>query len=208
MEIKLYCCAAVRKAVNQKESQRHRKIGETTMPKRTRSYDSWLLKELTDPLVAANYINAASEDSDEMLLVAVRKVAEAHKMSRVAREANVNRESLYKTLSSEGHPLLESFRNIIGAVGLKLLAVPKDMTIGQLKVETPTSQPGEVVDTAETSGKVLYPGFTGAFYFTLSSGFNYPTTVTTTTASDETTRLCAQGAVAVAAQPLGETHAG
>jgi len=54
------------------------------MPKRTRSYDAWLLKELIDPVIAANYINAASEDSDEMLLVAMRNVAEAHKMSHVA----------------------------------------------------------------------------------------------------------------------------
>lgn len=109
------------------------------MPKRTRSYDSWLLKELTDPVVAANYINAASEDSDEMLLVAVRNVAEAHKMSRVAREASVNRVSLYKTLSSGGNPLLGNYRNIMSALGLKLLVVPKQSANAPSTVKKPKS---------------------------------------------------------------------
>lgn len=96
------------------------------MPKRTKSYDSWLLKELTDPVVAANYINAASEDSDEMLLVAMRNVAEAHKMVRVAKDANVSRESLYRTLSDEGNPRLKNFRTILGTFGLKIKVTPEN----------------------------------------------------------------------------------
>jgi len=99
------------------------------MPKRTRSYDAWLLKELIDPVIAANYINAASEDSDEMLLVAMRNVAEAHKMSHVAQEANVNRESLYKTLSSEGNPRLGNFRSILDVFGLRIHVAPKQQAI-------------------------------------------------------------------------------
>jgi probable addiction module antidote protein len=95
------------------------------MPKRTKSYDSWLSKELTDPVVAASYINAAAEDSEEMLLVAIRKVAEARKMSQVAKDADVSRESLYKTLSSDGNPLLANFRAILDALGLKVEVVPK-----------------------------------------------------------------------------------
>jgi probable addiction module antidote protein len=95
------------------------------MPKRTRAYDSWLLEKLTDPRIAANYINAASQDSDEMLLVALRNVAEAHKMTKVAEIAAVNRESLYKALSSGGNPQLKTVRSVLDAVGLRIVVEPK-----------------------------------------------------------------------------------
>jgi len=95
------------------------------MPKRTRSYDSWLLEKLTDPRIAANYINSASEDSEEMLLVALRNVAEAHKMTKVAEAADVNRESLYKALSSDGNPQLNTVRSVLDAVGLRIFVRPK-----------------------------------------------------------------------------------
>jgi probable addiction module antidote protein len=94
------------------------------MPKRTKSYNSWLLKELTDPTIAANYINAASDDSEEMLLVAIRNVAEAHKMARVAEKASVSRESLYRTLSDAGNPRLKNLRTILGTFGLKIKVTP------------------------------------------------------------------------------------
>ena len=93
-----------------------------------------------------------------MLLVAVRNVAEAHKMSHVAREANVSRESLYKTLSSEGNPLLVSYRNVMNALGLKnLIAVPKDALIGEnirlSLLESTRKNSGH----HQNSGKILYP---------------------------------------------------
>lgn len=95
------------------------------MPKRTHGYDEWLYEQLTDPTFAAEYLNAAAEDSPEILLVAMRNVAEAHKMSRVASGANVNRESLYRTLSKEGNPRLETFRAILDVFGLKITVAPK-----------------------------------------------------------------------------------
>ena len=61
-----------------------------------------------------------------MLLIAVRNVAEAQKMSKVAQEANVSRESLYKTLSGEGNPLMGNLRNIVNALGLKIIVVRKE----------------------------------------------------------------------------------
>jgi len=48
------------------------------MPKRTKDYHSWLLKQLIDPQVAVDYLNAAIEDSPAMFLKALRNVAEAH----------------------------------------------------------------------------------------------------------------------------------
>lgn len=98
------------------------------MPKRTRDYDEWLYEQLMDPSFAAEYLNAASEDSPEILLVAMRNIAEAHKMSRVAAGASVNRESLYRTLSKGGNPRLETFRAILDVFGLKITVAPKNVS--------------------------------------------------------------------------------
>jgi probable addiction module antidote protein len=91
------------------------------MPKRTRDYRSWLRGQLTNPVAAANYINAAIEDSPEMLLVAVRNVAQAQKMAKVADRAGVNRESLYRTLSEEGNPTLDTLSSVLEALGLEIV---------------------------------------------------------------------------------------
>jgi len=94
------------------------------MPKRTADYREWLYKELTDPEVAANYVNAASEDSEESLLTALRNVAEASKMGTVAKRAKVNRENLYRSLSQDGNPRLATFTAVLSAMGLKLRVEP------------------------------------------------------------------------------------
>jgi probable addiction module antidote protein len=96
------------------------------VPKRTESYDKWLYGKLTNPRIAANYLNAASDDSTEMLLIAMRDIAEAHKMSRVASGAEVSRESLYRTLSKKGNPKFETFANILDVFGLKISVIPKN----------------------------------------------------------------------------------
>ena len=90
------------------------------MPKRTKDHRSWLLNELEDQGVAANYINAALDDSLEMFLVALRNVAETHRMAKIAEEAGVTRESLYKTLSKEGNPCLDTLTAILQTLGLRI----------------------------------------------------------------------------------------
>jgi len=57
------------------------------MPKRTRPYRDSLLGDLRNPKEAAEYLNAALEDSDEMSLVALRGVAQARQMSEAAEAA-------------------------------------------------------------------------------------------------------------------------
>ncbi|MFQ5924092.1 MAG: DNA-binding protein, partial [Anaerolineales bacterium] len=61
-------------------------------------YRERLLARLRDPEEAVAYINAAFEEQDmsEVLLIALRDVAEANGMARVARKAGINRVSLYK----------------------------------------------------------------------------------------------------------------
>lgn len=94
------------------------------MPKRTRDYRTGLLQALRDGNQAAAYLNAAIEDSDEMFLIALRDVAEAHQMIRVARGAGVRRESLYRMFRSTGNPRYASLIGILKTLGLRLLIAP------------------------------------------------------------------------------------
>lgn len=90
------------------------------MPKRTKDYHSWLVRKLADPFRAERYLRQAIDDSPEMFLKALRNVAEACGMSKVAEKAGLNRESLYRTLSSEGNPTLSTLSAVLDALGLKM----------------------------------------------------------------------------------------
>ena len=69
---------------------------------KTENYDAFLLEELRDPELAAEYLTAAIEDgSTELFLIALRNVAEAHGgVSQIAEAAHLNRQTMYRTLSS------------------------------------------------------------------------------------------------------------
>lgn len=90
------------------------------MAKRTKDYRKGLLKSLTDPHEAAYYLDAAIEESTDLFLVALRDVAEARQVSKVAKDAGLARESLYRMLSVSGNPTLDSLTAILKSVGLKL----------------------------------------------------------------------------------------
>lgn len=94
------------------------------MPKRTRKYEESLVKSLKSPKEAAAYLNAHLEDegkdSEELFLLALRDVARAHGISEIANRTDLGRESLYKTLSSDGNPKFYTLKSILKAMGLKL----------------------------------------------------------------------------------------
>jgi DNA-binding phage protein len=60
------------------------------VPKRTTEYRKTLLNDLANPAEASAYLNAARDDSAEMLLTALRDVAEVHHMATVAETAGVS----------------------------------------------------------------------------------------------------------------------
>ncbi len=72
----------------------------------TVSHRERLVSELrSDAKLAAEYLNAAAEETDRRVyLAALRTVAEAQGMARVAKAAGVPRESLYRALSATGNP--------------------------------------------------------------------------------------------------------
>jgi probable addiction module antidote protein len=94
------------------------------MPKRTASYKEWLGEQLTDPAIAANYLNEAKQDSPEMFLKALRRVSESYRMSKVAGGAGVSRESLYRMTRESGNPTYKSLNGILNALGLDFVLVP------------------------------------------------------------------------------------
>jgi probable addiction module antidote protein len=87
------------------------------------SHDDAIVQELRDdPEYAAEYLKAALEDTDEprVLLVALRHVAEARGIARIAKAAGVERESLYRALSPRGNPRLSTLVAVTRALGLTL----------------------------------------------------------------------------------------
>jgi DNA-binding phage protein len=56
------------------------------MPKRTTDFREGFLADLADPQEAANYLNAALEDSERMALVALRDLKEARQIGIKARQ--------------------------------------------------------------------------------------------------------------------------
>ena len=55
-----------------------------------------------------------------MFLLALRDVAEAHGIAKLAGQANLNRESTYKMLSEQGNPRLSSLWALLDSIGLRL----------------------------------------------------------------------------------------
>jgi probable addiction module antidote protein len=85
-----------------------------------------LLDDLADPREAVYYLESALEESKERFLEALRDVAEAHQMTKVAKEAGVARESLYRMLSAAGNPTLSNLLSILGTMGLRLAVEAAD----------------------------------------------------------------------------------
>jgi probable addiction module antidote protein len=73
----------------------------------------------------AAYIAAALETGDaEFVRDAIGLVARARGMTRLAKAAGMNRESLYKALGEKGNPEFGTVMRIVGALGLSLTAHP------------------------------------------------------------------------------------
>jgi len=97
------------------------------MVSKTSSYHDALVGSLADPNEARLYLNAVLEDYPEGFLKALRNVAQARQMTKVAEQAGIKRESLYRALSDEGNPTLDTFRSILAALGLRMkIATPDE----------------------------------------------------------------------------------
>ncbi len=76
------------------------------------------LKTPEDELV---YLEAAFEDGDPALIAAaLGDVARARGQSKVAQDAGVSRDALYKSFKPEGNPTLASVTKVAAALGYRL----------------------------------------------------------------------------------------
>jgi probable addiction module antidote protein len=88
------------------------------MPKTTR-FDAAAYLETEEKQAA--YISAALESGDpEFVRDALGLVARARGVAKVARTADLNRESLYKALGENGNPEFATVMRVVRALGLTL----------------------------------------------------------------------------------------
>ncbi|HBB67381.1 MAG: putative addiction module antidote protein [Elusimicrobia bacterium GWA2_56_46] len=93
--------------------------------KNYRTHDDYLNKALKDPKEAALYMNAAVEENDPALMLAVlAQVVRAHGISKMAKKISLSRAGVYKTLSKKGNPELKTFMGILSASGLEMSFKP------------------------------------------------------------------------------------
>ena len=93
-----------------------------------KNYEDFLSETLNDPEIAAEYLSASIEDGsiDEFLL-ALKGVADAHGGIGVLSEiSNLNRQNLYKMLSEDGNPTLNSLLAILKVLGIKINFEPEE----------------------------------------------------------------------------------
>jgi len=80
---------------------------------------------LDDSESIAAYMSEALETEEPAFVAdALGVVARARGMSEVAREAGVSRESLYRSLSTDGNPEFATVLRVIRAMGLRLSVTP------------------------------------------------------------------------------------
>lgn len=73
----------------------------------------------------AEYLNAALEDENpDVFLRAIANVAKARGMSKLAADAGLGRESLYKALAPGAKPRYDTVLKLIKALGVELHAAP------------------------------------------------------------------------------------
>ena len=93
------------------------------MPTKTVLWDSSAALRSNEEIAA--YIDAVLEDGDPTLLAhALGVVARAKGMTDLAKETGMGRESLYKSLSSDGNPSFSTVIKVLSALGVKLHATP------------------------------------------------------------------------------------
>jgi probable addiction module antidote protein len=92
---------------------------------KTSRYD--IAEHLRTPKEMAAYLEACIEEANgdaTFVAKALGDIARAKGMTKVARDAGLSRESLYKALSGDRNPEFGTIMKVVDALGLKLYAQP------------------------------------------------------------------------------------
>ncbi|MEK7164949.1 MAG: addiction module antidote protein [Patescibacteria group bacterium] len=98
--------------------------------KQYRNFKDYHIEKLKDPKEGRAYLELALADYGnnrdvEEFLLAIRDVATAQGgLGKLAQETRLNRQNLYKALSKEGNPQLETIGDILHALGFRLSVEP------------------------------------------------------------------------------------
>lgn len=88
---------------------------------KTEPYDSADYLDTAEKV--AEYLAAAFEEGDAALFQhALGVAARAHGMTQIARATGLSRESLYRALSDEGNPSLDTAMRVLKALNVRLTA--------------------------------------------------------------------------------------
>ena len=93
----------------------------------TKLHDYDVSEHLRTPEEMAAYLEASIAESDgdaTFVAKALGDIARAKGMATLARETGLGRESLYKALSAEGNPQLDTVLRVTKALGLQLSVKP------------------------------------------------------------------------------------
>ena len=92
---------------------------------KSRPFTETLKEALSDPEEAAAFLNVALEEGDPaVFLLALKDVANIHGgIGKIAKRARLNRESLYRMLSENGNPTVNSLNALLRTLGLRLAIV-------------------------------------------------------------------------------------
>ena len=89
---------------------------------RLKNYKVDLLKRLADPQYAADYLaQVLAEKDNAAFLIALKDVVDAGGgVGGLASRVGIKRPSLYKILSKQGNPTLETLQEILKPLGLRV----------------------------------------------------------------------------------------
>jgi len=84
-----------------------------------------LTKEVLDDDIEMQlaYLRASFEDNYDMpeaIMAAIREVAEVRGVGHLAEASDLNRENLYRVLSGNTYPRIDTFFKILNALGMRL----------------------------------------------------------------------------------------
>lgn len=82
------------------------------------------LKDEADMVAYLEVVAEEHPNDPSAILRALGVVARAQNMSRLARDANMTREGLYKALSEEGNPSFANVTRVCAALGLRVSFEP------------------------------------------------------------------------------------
>jgi len=121
--------------------------------KRSGDFKEYLIGELKkDPEFAAEYLNSAIEDGDpRVFLLALGDLTKAKGMSALSKKTGLNRENIYRIVSTNGNPQIKSVFALFEALGLQLRAEPK----ARKRKQSPKKMIGENIVVFEERAKAI-----------------------------------------------------